>query len=411
MKHSQFLIIATAILVSSCSKDVEMPQPVDVKPPAQSFSLSYVNSSTTSGQFELLVTDSTSVLLLDTLLATEMMHNLTVYSPQNNFNLTTIVEYTSSQGHGVQSFYQVRPKDWKINQFELAGFEDPAAAQNQVQGKINYQNLPNNISLSNLQMGNANGYSYDAANNSLQLSYFSKLPYESTILFPDSHLYNYYIANSAQETVNVSHLDMALAHTFQKTLPAMNTFRSLSIFTRKDDVSSRIKFYDSYIQTGIPTEDLLYPAAIAKQFLVLYSVFDANTAYFTAQFGDALSSSIDFKDSSYYQLDSTSIDHYTIAFLKENPSCYSLIFYSPDNVNWTYNLPAEKKDFTIQEKLTDLSKSKMLKGWNSSQMKFRTLSVTYADKMNYHNYFNYILARDATGKNKFKSYQVYSRNR
>ncbi|MEO7960067.1 MAG: hypothetical protein ABIR19_00890, partial [Ginsengibacter sp.] len=61
--------------------------------------------------------------------------------------------------------------------------------------------------------------------------------------------------------------------------------------------------------------------------------------------------------------------------------------------------------------LTDLSKSKMLKGWNSSQMKFRTLSVTYADKMNYHNYFNYILARDATGKNKFKSYQVYSRNR
>ena len=120
MRYIVFCLLGL-FAVASCKKEVtRQPDPVKNEVAERDFSLAYVN--TASSAIELIVTDSSAQYLLDTIVSTNVMHSLKVYSDQTKFNITTIDGLSPNATRMVQTSYQVLPDHWNINQSAFTTF-------------------------------------------------------------------------------------------------------------------------------------------------------------------------------------------------------------------------------------------------------------------------------------------------
>ena len=243
MKYT--IIILLCFLTSiSCKKQVDpVPSPPTTNlAPERDMSLSYVYAY--NSQVEVIITDTAANFLLDTLLSVNDMHFLKVYSEQTKFNITTIDLVDSTNRTYVQTFYQVLPDHWKINQPNDVGFYDPDPHTGEVNGSIYYYNAPAGMQ-GNFQIGDATIGGYNGNNKMYSEGYKSKLPYHSCLLFPGQKLYRLYDATSTVDSVDLSHMDTALTYTYEKTPPLNIISRIVTIFEKKDDPTSRVTFWKS----------------------------------------------------------------------------------------------------------------------------------------------------------------------
>ena len=409
MKHTAIFLLGL-LTFAACKKEIT-PQPeppITQQLPERDLSLTYVYSW--NSQVEVIVSDSTSNFLLDTLLSVNDMHSLKVYSEQTKFNITTIDRIDSNNKIYVQTFYQVLPDYWKINQPNNVGFYDPDQHTGEVNGLIYYNNAPAAVQGQPFQIGDAvGGGGYNSNNKMYSESYTSKLPFHSCLLFPDQKLYCMYDATHATDTVDISHLDTVLTHNFQKSFSFPLSTRILTIFKKKDDPSSRVTFWKSFLTYPPPSPDydIMYPSKGAEQYLVDFVAVDAHDKpHFTNQFSDTLQSRIDFLDSSYYQVTQQDSLHFDISFPKTQPTLYT-VSLKADNFLWDIHLPSTKNTFSGADKFIDLSQTIRLHGTDFSQLHFGGLHIENGDNMNYTAYYNFIYANDAAGKNRLHLWQWY----
>jgi hypothetical protein len=402
MKYTTFILLCLLTFIS-CKKQVDpVPAPpLTTQTPERDFSLTYVYSW--NSQVEVIITDTSANFLLDTLLSTNDMHFLKVHSEQTKFNITTIDRIDSTNRIYVQTFYQVLPDHWKINQPNNVGFYAPDHT-GEVNGSIYYFNAPGSLQ-GPFQIGDANSGGYNGYNKMYSEGYKSKLPYHSCLLFPDQKLYRLYDATSMIDSVDLSQMDTALTYNFQKSFPFTFSTRTLTIFEKKDDPTSRVTFWRSPYPD--PGYDIMYPSKDAEQYLVDFIAIDGNgQAHITDQFGDTIQSQIDFLDSSYYQVTQKDSLHFDISFPKTQPTLYT-VSLKADNFLWDIHLPSTKNTFSAADKIIDISKSTRLHGMDFSQLHFGGLHIENGDNMNYTDYYNFIYASDAAGNNRLHLWQWY----
>lgn len=403
MKYTAIFLLGL-FTFAACKKEIT-PQP---EPPATSqgperdFSLSYVYSM--NSQVEVIVTDTAANYLLDTLLSSNDMHFLKVYSEQTKFNITTIDKVDSNNRIYVQSFYQVLPDHWNINQPNTIGFYDPDHT-GEVTGSIFYYNTPSIVQGKNFQIGDASGGGYDGYSKVYSEGYKGKLPYHSCLLFPDQKLYLLHNTTSTVDSVDLSRMDTALTYNYIKTSPVNIIYRDVTIYEKKDDPSSRVRFWHSTFPEPSPYYDIMYPSSGAEQYLVNFVAVDANDhPSFTTQFSDAIQSQVDFLDSSYCHVSIHDSLHFDLSFPKTAPSFYN-VNLKADNFAWDIHLPSSKNTFNGTDKVIDLSKSIRLQGMDYSKLHFGGLLLGNGDNMTYTEYYNFIFASDAAGKNKLHQWQ------
>jgi hypothetical protein len=407
MKYTSFLLFSLFTLISCQKEDnADLTPPVVAETPERQISFSYLNTGG-DRKVEIIVSDTAAHFLLDTLVSVDDMHLLEVRSEETKFNITTIDQDQSGNRKYVQTFYQVSPNQWKINQANTVGYFGGASHTGEVNGELVYYNLPQNMQ-ELPQLGNAFSGGYNGLDKIITASYKSKLPYLSCLLFPSTKLYNFYEATTASDSVNAAqlHMDTALTLTFQKsTALSNNSARNVFIYRNKDDNSSLVRFWTSN-EPGSTGYDIMYPSKGAEQYLVEFFGIDQNhKVHITRQLSDAIPATIDFLDSSYYSIVQNGID-LNISFPKLLPSVYT-VSLTTNNLLWNINLPAEKNTFHLNDKMIDLSKSMRLNGFNFSQVQFGGLHLEKGDNMNYTDYYNFIFASDAPGKNKFHLYQYF----
>lgn len=405
MKNA-LLILLCLVTFAACKKEVtRQPEPpVTQKPTERDFSLAYVNSP--SQQIEIIVTDTAARFLLDTLLSVNDMHSLKVYSDQTKFNITTIEHIDSINKINVQTFYQVLPDHWNINQPNNVGFYDRDRHTGEVDGSIYYYNVPASVQGQDFQLGNAfsGGSNSD---NGMYENYRSKLPFHSCLLFPLQKLYRLYDAASTVDSVDLGKMDTALTYTYQKSSPLKISWTDVTIFEKKNDPSTRVRFWQSFPPALSPYYDILYPSRSAQQYLVNFTALDANgRASYTTQFSDSLQPGVDFLDATYFNIKVQDSLHFDISFPKTQPSYYT-VSIGGDNLIWKINLPATKKTFNGADKIIDLSKSIGLHGINYSKMKLTELLLGNGDNMNYTDYYNFIFATAAAGGNTMRQWQMF----
>jgi hypothetical protein len=405
MKYTVIFLLGL-LTFAACKKEVT-PQPeppVTQQAPERDISLAYVYSM--NSQVEVIVTDTAANFLLDTLLSSNDMHFLKVYSEQTKFNITTVDRMDSNNRTYVQTFYQVLPDHWNINQPYTAGFYDPDHT-GEVNGTIYYDNTPAIAQGQQFQIGDASAGGYNGYNKMYSEAYKSKLPYHSCLLFPEQKLYCLYDATSTVDTVDISHLDSALTYTYEKTSPLNIIYRDVTIYEKKDDASSRVRFWHSTYPEPTPYYDIMYPSKGAQQYLVNFVAVDANDQpSFTTQFSDTIQTQVDFLDSSYYHITIHDSLHFDISFPKVLPSFYN-VNLKGDNFAWDIHLPSTKNTFDGTGKMIDLSKSIRLKGMDYSKLHFGGLLLGNGDNMNYIDYYNFIFASDAAGKNRLHQWQWF----
>lgn len=403
------LILLCVVTFTACKKEkyegTQQPEPpVTQKATERDFSLAYVNSP--GQQVEVIVTDSAANFLLDTLLSVNDMHSLKVYSAQTKFNITTIEHIDSINKTSVQTFYQVLPDHWNINQPNRIGFYDRDRHNGEVDGSIYYYNVPQGLQGQDYEIGNAytgGGNIY----NEMYERYRSKLPFHSCLLFPASGLYRLYDATSAVDSVDLSHMDTALTYTYQKSSPLKLTWTDLTIYEKKNDPTSRVTFWQSFSPGVSPYYDILYPASGAQQYLVNFTAVDAyGRASYTTQYSDSLQPRVDFLDASYFNINKKDSLHFDISFPKTQPSYYT-ISLAGDNLTWQINLPATEKTFDGPDKIIQLSKTIGLHGMDDSKLKLFELLLGNGDNMNYTDYYNFILAPGAAGGNTMREWQWF----
>lgn len=200
-------------------------------------------------------------------------------------------------------------------------------------------------------------------------------------------------------------MDTALTYTYEKTTPLQITYEDVTIYEKKDDPSSALRFWESFYHGPSSYYDIMYPAKGAEQFLVNFQAVDGkgNSSY-TTQFSDTLQKKLDFLDASYYHINMQDSFHFDLSFPKTQPSFYKIELVA-DNFEWNIQLPATKTTFNGTNQLIDLSKSILLHGMNNSKLHFGALLLANSDNMDYNNYYNFIFASDAPGKNKLHEWQ------
>lgn len=336
------------------------------------------------------------------------MHTFKVRSSQTKFNITTITAAGTPLQYFIQSFYQVLPNKWNINQQEDIGFAATAPDGTESDQTVNYFNVPHSlIGGGSWQAPGATSFTVDGINNTMSANYKAKLPFYASMLFPDAKLYNLHQVNTPGEALDLANLDTAGVHNFQKPFALDNALRTLYIYTTKDDNASRITFFKSPFETTPPAFDILYPKSGAAQFYVEYMAMDQNHYYhITKQFGETLSPSIDFLDNTYYALNKTGPTSFSVSFPKTPPSYY-VTGFNGTNVQWFLYLPPGKNRFSGTDKFLDLSKTITAKSANYSSLNLGGLNIVNGDNMDYTSFFNFVFAVDAAGKNKFKLYQYF----
>lgn len=407
MKYSA-LILLCLLTFAACKKDdsLQPESPVTQQAPERDFSLAYVNSP--SQQVEIIVTDTAANFLLDTLLSVNDMHSLKVYSEQTKFNITTIEHIDLINRINVQTFYQVSPDHWNINQPNNVGFYDLDPHTGQVDGSIYYYNTPASVQGQNFQFGNAFGGGYDGYNKTYSQNYRSKLPFHSCLLFPGQKLYRLYDAARAADSVDLSQMDTALTYTYQKSSSFSIISADVTIYEKKDDPTSRVSFWRSAFPGPSADYDIIYPSNGAQQYLVNLIALDASGRLsYTTQFSDKIQPQVNFLDTTYYKISLRDSLHFDISFPKTPPSYYTISLQA-DNLVWKINLPPTKKTFDGADKIIDLSKSIRLQGKDFSKLKFNGFVLGNGDNMNYTDYYNFIFDTAAVGGNAMHEWRWFS---
>lgn len=203
-----------------------------------------------------------------------------------------------------------------------------------------------------------------------------------------------------------AHFDTARTFTYSKNFQwSPGTYRKVTIFPDKEDSLARFTFWTSLFETSDPGYDLLYPATPFEKILVEYMSFD-NGFHSTSQYGNALSASMELLDSSYIRKTEVTNGVYDMEFPKGNLSCYRAVFRN-NNVWWNCYLPASKMQLSVPDVHIDLSKTRYAKDISLTGFSLENVTLFNGDYKGYPDFFNYVFASDALGKNRFNLYQQF----
>lgn len=390
------IIPALLLLLFSCSKDpavnpTPVPPVIDSSATFQEISLTCDRGIFNISHYELIVTDITATYLLDTILSVEDMHTFRLKSNYTKFNITIIDSAGGIDKSIVQTFYQVRPQQWHINPSSVS---ELGRANDSGQGEILYYNLPPAPNFKYLfQIGNGFTNIYEYPSNEVTVIHKRPLPYYSLLLIPNLKRYKFYEAKTAKESVDAATMDTAKAIRYKIPFEMRDSNIWVSGNRRKNDFSTYIQFWRTQYTYNIGPQEILYPPTGFEQYIVGYSANDKSGFFhYTQKTSDVMPATMEFLDAGDVHIVKNDPLDIEVEFPKTVVSGYALRFEGPGEAyhHFTHfiHLPVNKKNLKGISEIIDLSKSKLLKTFDFTPVKFTGASLYKGDDLDYSAYFN-----------------------
>jgi hypothetical protein len=244
------------IFVPICASSCRRSAPVAPPPPSQSLpiavNLNYPQETTTQlptttfqNKFELILSETSGKVLLDTLAPLNTNVSATVYANDTLIDVTSIVYDSVSQRYRITTYRAVNPTHWVTAVNEIVQLELQAQAGEEA--SLLYVNAPSTLESSRyFNSGVGHGpIAYQFSANDMLVNYTQVKSTYTYLWDPGDGLYKFYLPVSLSDTVDLSTMDTVRNAAF--IIPAGNHLVSFELDAVMDttDLSKTLSIYNT----------------------------------------------------------------------------------------------------------------------------------------------------------------------
>lgn len=387
----------------SCTKD-HGPKPIPPVSGNLTLDLSYPDSSKTLSNYELIINEPGGKIVLDTQMAFNTTLSTTLSSDAPLVDLTTI---TYNQGYQnpyfVTSYRGVNPRTWSsLQPMNFGSIQRPTPYVTSSPASIVYTNPPaltgNVYDYSVLQMSNYaspnavvecyipnSGINYQPG-TSLSINYYEEGTNDVYLLFPQLGLYNIHPWHSANDIVDLSHMDTAAKIIYAKP-PLMSVGLSLlrGFFDTANNLANTAELFSGSYGADY---DLLYPPKGVQLYeLLTFTSNLSEESYLFYSYGPTVPTSLPFPTSPSYTVLANQPDNFSVQFPGIRPSNYEVTCVGDSVTLYVLASP----DSTVQHPITLLNglNSKMLHGQGYANVATQTFTWDLYPGLDYAGGYNY----------------------
>jgi hypothetical protein len=393
----QILTLLSALILSfsfsSCSKTNSSPSTTP-SPVVGTMNIN-VSYPAQGPQFELIISEPGGTVLLDTLAPTNTPIIAALKTNSTVVDLTTVL----SQGG---NFFSVNTFK-SINASTLTGLTPGSYFIKTKLGtttpsSLFYNNIPsgvisgfNSFVFTNYPDNSATGSQASSTNNTIALNYLNYTGNYAYMILPSVGLYNLHMQTNAIDTVDCSHLDTAIALTFNRPSPftVSSLYSSFLGIPDTTDLTKIMAFTSLYTATNRPGVDLQYPnVPVQKYELNVNATNASNDVVDYYCYTNTIPLTLPFPAETDYSLSSTTNDNFSVSFPNTAPTYYAA-FLSSANILMAIYAPSDTSTIHPVTLLTN-QKSKLLQGVSLSTLAVKTFEFENITGMNYAAFLSYI---------------------
>ncbi|SFH08195.1 hypothetical protein [Pontibacter chinhatensis] len=383
---ASFLFISTLL---SCGPDKEST-PVPTPEPVKTFDFSFrYDTYLKAKDYELILSDKDGKVLLDTLLAVNSNHSLSVKSEDTKHDLTTILLDSTNNICVMETFLQVNPDKWHLNFSPTTS----STSFKHEKAEIIYTSVPYDRNFhfrTKYRFGS--GYTASWPGNNFVIKDFDRaVPTDlAYILLPSHGLYLFTELTSSQTTADFSEAGKTEKRKYKKPSNVTDYKTNLVGFTKAGDPDSRL---DLYWSNFYPSEeyDLQFPPTGIEEFDLGVSYEDADGYFHNYHYsGKQIPTEIDFSTTSDFTVSKSEFDDFMISFTTDKPDIYNSHWVAIDpshTVNWIVYGSSDVTSYRLKTFLEGL-KSKKFAGLDLPQLELLTVSTLKFKNHTYQEYLN-----------------------
>ncbi|WP_266204965.1 hypothetical protein [Pontibacter kalidii] len=379
------LLFACTLL--SCDSDNETaPAPLPVK--TFDFSFRFENYLKAK-DFELILSDKEGKVLLDTLLAVNANHNLSVKSEDTKHDLTTILLDSTNNMCVIETFLQVNPDKWHLNFLPSAS----STSFKHEKAEITYTNVPYDSDFhfrTKYKFGS--GYTASWPGTNFVIKGFDRaVPTDlAYIMLPSHGLYLFTELTSDQTTADFSDAGKTEKRKYKKPSNVTDYRINLSGYTKAGDLNSRLDLYWSNFYHS-EEYDLQFPPTGIDVYSLGVSYKDADGYLHNYHYsGKQIPTEFDFSPTSDFSVSKSEFDDFMISFTTDKPDIYNSHWVAIDPsliVNWIVYGSPDVTSYQLKTFIEGL-KSKKFADLDLPQLELLSVSTLKFKNHTYQDYLN-----------------------
>ncbi|WP_162054555.1 hypothetical protein [Pontibacter pamirensis] len=391
---------------SACDKEKDAEPAPQPEAKENSFNFRFDPHPEGTEEFELIVSQKDGKVLIDTLIAARVHHELKVKSNDTKLNITTMYVEPIRQRTEIRTYVQVNPDNWHIDErVEESAKNEPE------QSYVNYSNVPpytnTEIIFSGKQTGGW-GAEYNGNSRILRVQYNRRFPTDLTyLLLPELGKYIYAEVTSPETDIDFSGAATAAKHVYNKPAGVKNAYSEVYGYTNAGEYS---KWTMLYYGNGAHDYDLLFPPVGMEEFQTTYRYTDAEGySHLYRNFGTSIPADMGFLAESGFTVTRNEFGNFQIMFGEDKPSAYKILGYSQSlNTVWHIMLSPEETAFKAKSFLEGLG-AETLKGKDLSTFSLVQLSTLNAKGYTHQTMHDYLNNPEAYRKRELKQYREISK--
>ena len=399
------ITVASLILLSfsACQKDIDQPNNATK---TVTFNIGY--NQTRMVGYELIITETTGELLLDTIIFTSNKIAHTVNAKGDAFNITTIGKDSAGR-LTINTFKGVNSVNWDITPFPFKYAMHPGTPPSGVKNSITYTNIPTTPPNSNMPaFVFTTLFSRQATTMGFNMPYSISVEYDRTnppltlVIIPGLKLYKLHEANSASSTIDLAKMDTAVSISYSKGT-GYNRYLSLWGYPTAGDYQNWVHlFYPLFI---LKDTVLFYPKSnLIKEYELTGQYQNSKETYEFYNLANSVPTSINFLDSTYFT-SSYNNKKFQISFPKDKPTYYSLRLISA-NFSWNVYVPLDETTLDVQELINTL-KTQWINKSDLENHKLNSVMIDQITDFTYPAVLDYIYNPKELEKKKIKTFRTY----
>jgi hypothetical protein len=390
MKSAIYLFILSILMSFLACKKSDVTPPNNTPPTGtMQINLTYPNDDGTQ-TFELIISQSNGVILLDTVAALNTPVIATLHTNDNLVDLTTVRFITGTNKYTVSVFKGVNAST--ITTAWLGSYKLQTHIGTTTPAKIIYTNVPGGIysgaaSLNNTLFTNFPGNEFTAlsltAGNILQVDYDQSAGNYAYLLLPSAGLYNLHMPASPADTVDLTNMDTALSLTFTRPYPftvvqAGSSFIGIPDTTNLNQIIGFSSIFQPYSRPGV---DFEYPKVTVEKYELYVAAVDSTGDYGYYYYGSNIPTTLPLAKASDFSIASNQASGFSVSFPGTAPSYYLTQWNSANVTLYMYASP-DSGSFKPLSWLTSLHSS-LLQSVGYADLKFARMEIDDIPGMNY----------------------------
>jgi hypothetical protein len=363
-------VFCLSLLLSSCLREIPIP-------PGHPSGSMHINLTTSNAGEEIIFSESNGKILLDTMSPYPNPLVATLNTKQSLIDISYIDYYSFVPAYFVSTFKGIDPTKWAT--LTPGTFLVPYPNLNSTQASVVYKNTPP-VSLADLvAVDYTGGYTDQATgpvNGYLNVTFSQYSPNNYLyLLLPHAGLYNFHVPTGATDTIDLSHMDTAVALNFNKPSAYTITDASLNGIFDTTDYSHSVFLYNTI--AGLP--DVEFPRKLVQKMELFVSASKADSGYASYySYSDSVPTTLPFQDETSYKISSSSYTNFTIGFTTAHPAYYSTYWSNNSNLNnstvrFSISASADSTNLDPQAMLSSLKNAKLLQGQDLSNFQLNNL--------------------------------------